>query len=654
MSVASCASDDEASNDRRSVAVPAEDAGEAAADFPFEPVPPRVYVAKVKNLLTGLPPTSEELAAVVANPDTLKGFIDGWIATPQGQEKLLGFLARAFQQTQFLLTDFADFIGDRLPGLPPTEALLAGNLRESFARSILSSMNEGRPFTDAVTTKTYVMTPALMSLLALVDARRFDDQGRLSDKWSVETAGLNGFRIQNTTPVPFEQSIDPASPNYMAFYTPGSLGTGCAQMVYPASSGNSLVLANFLFGLIIAPTTVAPCNVNAVPAPSPVVPSDYTTWKAVTIRKPAPGEKPTRFWDLPKLRSTSELVLDIPRVGFFSTLAFQANWPTNSSNLARVTVNQTLIVALGASFDPEDKNAPFGESGLDTQHADPSTPCYGCHKLLDPMRGYFRKNLTLNYHEQLDPKETVAAPSFSFGGVTAAGNSLDDLASTLANHPSLPTAWAQKLCFYADSAACSADDPEFLRVVAAFKDRMDFRILMRELFASPLVTGAARTKTFKDREVVVSVSRQDHLCRALANRLGIDACNATPTATTLSTNLPRDSYSRGGERPVLNSDVSLFYRTGVENLCRAVADVVIDVPAPKTGRYTSQDKDAAITDFVRNVMALAEGDPRAPAARDILASHYDEAVKTGAKPVDALKSTFVLACTSPTAVSIGL
>ena len=48
-------------------------------------------------------------------------------------------------------------------------------------------------------------------------------------------------------------------------------------------------------------------------------------------------------------------------------------------------------------------------------------------------------------------------------------------------------AFAQKLCYFADSAACGLDDPEFRRVAKAFQDaNFDFMTLIRETFSSPL------------------------------------------------------------------------------------------------------------------------------------------------------------------------
>ena len=68
--------------------------------IPFEPVSARIYVAKVKNLMLGLPPTEEEIAAVEADPTALRGLVDAWFVRPEAQAKLGTFFSKAFQQTQ--------------------------------------------------------------------------------------------------------------------------------------------------------------------------------------------------------------------------------------------------------------------------------------------------------------------------------------------------------------------------------------------------------------------------------------------------------------------------------------------------------------------------------------------------------------------------
>ena len=71
-------------------------------------------------------------------------------------------------------------------------------------------------------------------------------------------------------------------------------------------------------------------------------------------------------------------------------------------------------------------------------------------------------------------------------------------------------------------------------------------------------------------------------------------------------------------------------------------------------RYDSTKKDAAITDFVANIMGLTAGDPTSATATQLLTEHFDAAMQAGASRTDALKSTFVTACLSPTSVAIGL
>ena len=243
------------------------------------------------------------------------------------------------------------------------------------------------------------------------------------------------------------------------------------------------------------------------------------------------------------------------------------------------------------------------------------------------MRQYFRQAYSLYYHEQTDPAQVMTQGVFAFGGETSVGAGIIDMATKLAQHPNFAAAWAQKVCFWANSAACSEDDPEFVRIVDAFKaSGFTWATLLREMLASPLTTAAADTKTFADRGVVVNVARRDSLCTALSTRLGIpDVCGVNGgagvgRARALSTAVPSDGYSRGSVAPLLANDPSLFLRAGAENLCRSIADAVIDAGAPP--RYNSRQPDSAIAEFVHNVMALPPMDRRAPQVQQILTDHY--------------------------------
>jgi hypothetical protein len=232
-------------------------------------------------------------------------------------------------------------------------------------------------------------------------------------------------------------------------------------------------------------------------------------------------------------------------------------------------------------------------------------------------------------------------------------------------------AMAQKLCYYADSAACTESDPEFRRVIKAFQDASyDYRVLLRELLSSDLVTSAGPTYTFTRRNAVVSVARKDQFCQSLSNRLKIpDVCglhvafpysngfsqsNSSYTTaramSRLAGAMPADGFSRGSEVPVALADPTLFYRAASELICESVAPMVVDAT---NSPYSSTNIDASIDDMVQNVMGYASGDPHYASAIQILKDHYTEAL-SGHNAAQALQSTFSLACQSPTSVSFGL
>jgi hypothetical protein len=666
-----------------------DDAGGPAV-VPFEAIAPASYTAKVKTLLTGLPPTSDELASVSQNPKALRGLIDAWMSTPQFQTKMLVFFKNAFQQAQVDGSALLDQLGGRgIPSNGATQQRLLVNIQESFPRTVWNLVASGKPFNQAIDTRQYMVTTALASYLAFTDDRFIDDKQATKSRWVAANPKLAVTASSDLT-IAFADSINPTSANYLKFST----GMAMPNCVNPERSFTGqdapYQLYSMLMGRVdtdkLAPDAM---TCRAFNSPPVFTDADFNDWHLVTIRAPkitaaastgtagtggattpSPTTEPTtRFYDVAALRTAKELVLNVPRIGFW-TPAFFANWSTNTSNLYRVTMNQTLIVGLGHSFDGSNSTVPVSEVGLDAEHAAPGTACYGCHQTLDPMKQLITQTFSLYYHEQTDATKAATTGVFTYAGVSKVISGASELASALASHPTFATAWAQKLCYYADSAACSEDDPEFQRVVGAFQAaKLDWKALVRELFSSPLVTGTARTKTWDDRGMPLSVARRDHYCGALEVRLGIsDPCGmsglpgltgAQNAVATLARGLPSDGYSRGAETPVLPTDSSLFFRSGTENICRRLATQVVDVAAtatnPTPSRYQSANPDAAIADFVATLMGLPDGDPRAAEAKQILTEHYQSALKTtGIKAKDALQSTFVLACTAPSTISVGL
>lgn len=631
----------------------------------FEPVDPSAYTAKVKDLLVGQAPTDEELQQVRAHPAALRGLIDRWMAQPQFRDKMLDFFKQAFQQTQTTISDYDEQLG--LPTAPwnaQDKIAFVRSAEESFARTAWQLIEEGRPFHEVLTTERFMLNPPLMSAMAYMDAVPMSDQGQIVNSQLWIPQAFPNFRFIRQTkegPIPLEQTLNPAHPNFMKWYDPrpymGPNAT-CQQDPFEVRQPVRALsaLASFLYG------GRQGCGSTV----SQWTEQDWQAWRMVTVRRPRSGEQRTLFYDLPKLRTATELVVSTPRVGFFSTPAFFANWPTNPSNLARVTINQTMIVALGRSFDDSNITVQVTESTKpDDQHVDPGSTCYGCHRTMDPMRDFFRQTYTISYHLQYAPAERQKVGVFELDGVKVSGQGVHDLARAMAAHPRFATAWTQKLCRYANSSSCVEDDPEFLRVAAVFaQSGFSFKALVRELFSSPLVTLAAETKTAQEMGVTVGISRREHLCAALSYRLGVDdACALrgtlprleTPqrrTARNLALAIPGAAYSRGAEAPLLPRDPNLFFVSATENLCGQLASQVVDAGA--TSRYTSAKAAEAISDFVRTLMALPDSDPRAALMKDILTEHHRASLAAKESPTDALRSTFVLACASPLAVSSGL
>jgi hypothetical protein len=648
----------------------------SATPPPFNAVSPAAYVAKAKNLLVGLPPTDDEVSAVTADPSALSGLITGWQKLPEYQRKMERFFELSFQQTQISMTDLADqSYPKQLVTNGLTSPLLLQNIEQSFARTMLQLVAQGQPFTDSVSTPKLMMTTALKEAYAFLDQYEVNDDGKVTDGFRTEHPKVSVVAEAAQGPIPIADTLDPTSPNYMHWYDPDLTlpGKVAACQVDPIEfPASSFAIHRLLYGSLDGwkgPGGIACPPIGGSAMAPQLTTADFSDWTLVTVRAPAAKESTSTFYDLPALRAATELVVSLPRLGFFSTPAFFANWQTNTSNQMRVTLNQTLVVALGAQVDGTDNTVTAGNPppGLDTVHAG-SGACRSCHQTLDPLRSIFSATYSWNYHTQADPTWSGQPGVFSFQGVQKPVASLSDFGAVLAGHPLFSSAWVQKLCYYANSAPCVTNDPEFQRVVKAFESsKFSWNSLVADLFSSPLLTNASHTQTFDQNGEVVAVARRDHLCAALDNRLGftdvcglhaVTAAQARAVVPSIAAGLPSDGYGRGSVAPVLPNQPTLFYRAGLENICEAVAAQTIDVAAakqlPNVKQWSSKSSDAAIGDFVTLVMGLAPSDPRTGPATDALSAHFSKATAGGATASNALKSTFVVACLAPSSVSIGL
>lgn len=639
----------------------------------IEPVTVAASLTKVKGLLTGLPPTDAEIQAVQADPRALRGLVEQWIATPQHTAKMLGFFSNAFQQSQAVSAEFSDQLGAAQGRL---DARLLANLRESFARTALQLVQEGQPFTSTMTTRRFMLTPRLMMLYAYLDAIQVNDSGGTVDLFAKANPNFSFRLTARAGAIPLSETFDPSSPNYMIFYAPQLAGAAydaqCPQdpIVYNGGAGQSSVSSALYLTMQGTPQSFSvpastgknhTCQPPPFPAAyQPLTAADSQQWNMVDIVQAGSGQGTSSVLDLTNFRTGGNLLLRTPRVGFFTTPSFLAEWNTNNSNQARVTANQTLIVALGHGISPQNATLPPSLASLDQNHAAPGTACFACHQSLDPMRQFFRQQYSYYFHPQTSQTQTTLPGSFGFRGVSLSGSSIFDLASQLAGHPDFAGAWVEKLCTWANSARCDETDGEFARIAAIFADsNYDWKTLELVLFSSPLVTYLAPTRTVSQGGEVFPVSRRDHLCATLSNRLRIpDACGLDVNTVVpaelkpvqfIAGVLPSDAYSRGAEEPVLTNEPNLFFRTGMENICAVLAGRLIDTASGS--RWSSASPDSAIGDFVHTLMGVGAGRDATPIS--ILTAHMASARAAGLSASDALKSTFVLACLSPSVVGIG-
>ncbi|HJX21103.1 MAG TPA: hypothetical protein VJ454_08930, partial [Steroidobacteraceae bacterium] len=512
-----------------------------------------------------------------------------WTTAPEHTAKLLRFFSNAFQQSQAVSADFSDQLGAAQGRL---DARLVANLRESFARTALQLVQEGQPFTSTMTTRRFMLTPRLMLLYAFLDAIQVNDSGGSVDLFAQANPGFKFTLTAKSGVIPLSETLDRKSRNYMIFYTPQLMGAAydglCPQdpIVYDGRTGQSSVSVSLYvtlqqgrpksFSVLDGNGKQHTCQPPAFPAAyQPLTVADGKQWQMVEIVQAGPDQGVSSALDLVNFRTGGNLLLRTPRVGFFTTPSFLAEWNTNDSNQARVTANQTLIVALGHAVNPQNATLPPSTASVDLTHAPQGTACYACHQSLDPMRQFFRQQYSYYFHPQTNPEEISLPGSFGFRGVAVSGSNISDLASQLAAHPDFAGAWVQKLCTWANSARCDETDGEFARIATIFFDSYyNWRTLEVTLFSSPLVSYLAPTRTVSQSGEVFPVSRRDHLCGALSNRLGItDACGLDVNTVVpqdlkavqfIARVLPSDSYSRGAEEPVLANDPNLFFRTGME------------------------------------------------------------------------------------------
>jgi hypothetical protein len=582
------------------------------APAPFEAVAPQSYLSKVKTLLTGKAPSADEIASVSQDQAALARLVSGWVDSAEYASKLREFFSVALQQRLdgSLDAQFSGLKGSRV-------AALKANLAESFVRTASALVADDRPFTEILTTRRWAATTATLSALAFLD----NSSAALRVKEHTVIVGTGTDSVEART------------------WYRASVRADCT----PKSPIDGAAMFDFMLGF--ANCTVAP---GIRFADTILGDADFADWRMVELETASPTAEAPIFYDVGSLRGVTSLSLRQPRLGFFTSPAFLANWETNEDNQFRVTTSQTLIVALGELFSPADPTQPVRLDGLASEHATPGSTCYGCHQFLDPMRAYFARDFSFDY--QGLTKRGTTTPSFAFQGQTHDGGTLVDFARALAAHPRFATGWTQKLCFWANSQACDEEDPEFKRVAATFASSgFNFKRLVVALMSSPLVTGASQTTSSSTTAPIVSITRKQHLCQLLNVRLGID--NACEVAAAFASLVPEDDFSRGSAEPVQSAVTGLFHFAAAEKLCLRLATKLVG--NGPTVRFAANQPAVALDSFVHDLMGLGIGHPRSDAMRARLEAHYASAL-AATTAVNALRSAFTIACMSPEVMAVGL
>ena len=585
---------------------------------------------------------------------------------------MMHFFELAFQQTQVTYTDFADMTYPKQIAINSTTIpLLMQNAQESFARTMLQLIANGQPLTQATTTTQVMMTTAMKELYSFLDVYEVDDNGNVTD----------GFKVANPKqmitveaaqgPIAISDTLDPASPNYMHWYNPDVASTtkvaGCQAdpLVYgPSSITLHYLLYGSLDGHKLSDGTNCP-QVSGTAAAPQLQASDFSDWSLVTLRPPNQGEATATFYDLPTLRTASTLVLNIPRIGFFSTPAFAANWQTNTSNTMRVTMNQTFIVALGShgGRDGHDEHLRV-HPGLDTVHANQAA-CYGCHKTLWTRRARSSPRTgRWNYHSQLDATYSQQPGVFAFRGVITPVTSIADLGNALATHPYFAPGWVQKLCYYVNSSPCDPTDPAFPQIVSDFTSsnyspgtpwsksclrhpssptRWRRRLLSRTVRSSPWPAATTSVPHSNARLGFADVCGLTSRCMRrgqLHRRRSRRSCRVSHrTATDAGRWRPFFPTSRRSSsgRPSRTSASRLPRKSST---CRWPSRW----RASSNGRARSRRRPSRTS--VSVVMGLTTPDPRTVQASALLTQHYQAALaQKGTTATQALESTFVAALT---------
>ncbi|WP_394201391.1 hypothetical protein [Marinagarivorans algicola] len=404
-------------------------------------------------------------------------------------------------------------------------------------------------------------------------------------------------------------------------------------------------------------------------------PEDFRDWRTVHLTQADEAAEYTNTAgftsNLRNIPDGGTLALQFPRVGFFSAPVFLKSWQTNDDNQFRVTLNQTLIVALGKTFEPSDATAHISDNGIPQEHAVKGSVCYECHRHMDPMRLVFLNSMNTRY--RATTPDNRLKPSFSFYGVTQDFTTMDQFATLLRDHPQMPINWVQKVCVWGNSQRCDEADPEFKRLVNVFTEsNYALRVLFRHFFSSPLFTQVSQTRTFEQQDGLVSMSRGEHFCNAMAARVEqINTITGRTQSLRICSNdqlgvVPQDLYSRGEVDLIQASRMILFDAKSIDSECSRVAGDAIkkifDANAPVAenleymveyvmGIPNNHHRYSATLAGLRRIYDLSNQPNN---CADPLNQGSEITCGFGSNKQHSLRAAWFAACTSPELIGVGI
>ena len=603
----------------------------------FQPTPLAASMQKVKTLLTGGAVTQNEITQVAAATNerqALKALFSDWAQGSQYEAKMLSFFKVALQQrlnhferNQFNNVRIRGGMRDRVRRV----------LEESFPRTALDLVERGEPFHQIATTKSWMVTTANLVLLAYGDQNQaqLDQEHTVFSQPNGRSTRLRR-QIQNRAWFLEREEIGECTVRQKRF-----LEVMFGRLRSRNCEGNTFNRNSLNFEETI------------------LTENDFSDWRLVSFdynRRHQPEEL-VPFYDVRRLRRASEVKTRLPRVGFFTTNAFFENWGTNEDNQFRVAVNQSLLAGLHIGFSASEQTGGVAQESVAEDHAEPGTSCNGCHQYLDPMRVYFSKAFNVRYQRHVGNGELSNVlpnmPSgFAFRGETREGGSLNRFGRMIAEHPQFALGWVQKLCFFANSDACDANDPEFQAIVRRFRNRgFNLKNMMLDLFSSHLVTGRAAGNGAQNSAQTISITRRTHLCNLLSNRTGVDNLCEQRRIRNVIGLIPDDDFARGAVDPTMPVLPNPVFLAAAEEVCDAVARSVVNNGSE---RFSPRDPDQALRRIVNELMGLVGQPDRASTSLEIITEHYNDARSNGANAVGAMRSAFSLGCMSPDVTGLGL